>query len=142
MYVRKSRIPYDLLEKSKSSFDTIFLENIIYDSSCTRLLFYMGCSKNKNELIGYCVFRYINKKLFLYILYVEPKLRGCGYGKMILNYLEKNYEHIIVPSLRNIINFYKLNGFTQTDKYKYLSEIIIEEGIVLEKNVSRNKCTL
>ena len=93
----------------------------------------MGKNKKENELIGYCIYRHIDKKLFLYILFVESKLRKCGYGKMILNYLEKVCKHIIVPTLNSAVNFYKSNGFSETLKYRYISKIIIEDGIVLEK---------
>lgn len=62
--------------------------------------------KENSRLIGYLAFKEENEELFLSKIYVEASLRGKGYGRKALHFLEEQAREKHLKAIRLTVNKY------------------------------------
>lgn len=146
-------IKKEMLKKIvKDEFKEQYIENVVKDSKSMFYVYYMGDAVERlDELCGICVLRLAEntkteQKYVISLLCIHRELRGNGYGTILLNEImekirskgsQKKIE-IYVHSLEMSVNFYKSNGFIDTDKvcdYLHTLEEVDEEDIILVKKL-------
>ena len=94
------------------------------------------------EITGFIIASIINSdECYIFWIYVSPKYRGKGIGKMLINkFLTESRDHQlkkIVLATHNMVDFYKKFNFTVRDDQTFVIEKVnmyIMEASVNEKN--------
>ena len=114
----KSHWDYSMQQIEKWRDDLTVSEDYIIEKEVYKLI------DSKDKIIGYYSFFKIDEvNVKLENLFVESKLMGYGYGKMLMNdFIERirktRTEKIILDSDPNAENFYAKNGFKVVGKLK------------------------
>ena len=98
---------------------------------------------NKEKIIGVGMigpYWDMEKESSLYTIFVDPKYKGQGFGRIIIETLEKdeyykNSNRIEVPSSITAVEFYKHFGWN----FKKLGNIVDEEGIYRMEKFPKEK---
>lgn len=77
---------------------------------------------------GYIVLKKLDKKLEIYDIYIEPKMRNLGYGsksiKYVIDYaINNNYESLIIS------NHKKMNMFLEKNQFININGVYVLEGL-------------
>ena len=150
-FIRDSRLiykqkPYLFTRKYCENISLKYLKKINSDKNNKLLLYSISNKKYVNNIVGIVYYRIILNtrhkiRIYLPLIGVNINVRGCGYGKIIMNeiitrFSKKKTLEIVLLSLPSSLHFYKKLGFKKSySKYiannddirnNYMMKLVIE----------------